>query len=171
VTPGTAVRDTLIIGLGNPLRGDDGVGITVARALAERVLPDGVEVVDGGTQGLGLVNVMEGRQRVILVDAADVGQAPGQFVRFALDEARLRGEDQPLSVHAAGLREALLLAQALGTLPDQIIIFGVQPASVDWDEALSPKIEATLPALVEAVLAEALQRDPLAKADGDSQPE
>jgi hydrogenase maturation protease len=171
MTLGTAARDTLIIGLGNPLRGDDGVGITVARALAERMLPDDVEVVDGGTQGLGLVNVMEGRQRVILVDAADVGRVPGQFVRFALDEAHLRGDDQPLSVHAAGLREALLLAQALGALPDQVIIFGVQPAKIDWDDALSPEIEATLPALVEAVLAEALHGGALAKTDGDSQPE
>jgi hydrogenase maturation protease len=169
VTPGTAAPDTLIIGLGNPLRGDDGVGITVARALAERMLPAGVEVVDGGTQGLGLVNVMEGRRRVILVDAANIGRAPGRFVRFALDEARLRGDDQPLSVHAAGLREALLLAQALGTLPDQVVIFGIQPASVDWDDALSPEIEAALPALVEAVLAEAFHRDPLAKTDGDWQ--
>lgn len=166
VTPGTAAPDTLIIGLGNPLRGDDGVGITVARALAERMLPAGVEVVDGGTQGLGLVNVMEGRRRVILVDAADVGQAPGKFIRFSLDEARLRGDDQPLSVHAAGVREALLLAQALGTLPDQVIIFGVQPANVDWDDALSPEIEAALPALVEAVRAEALQGDPLTRRRG-----
>jgi hydrogenase maturation protease len=171
VTLGTVVRDTLIVGVGNPLRGDDGVGTTVARALAERDLPAGVEVVDGGTQGLGLVSVMEGRQRVILVDAADVGRVPGQFVRFALDEAHLRGDDQPLSVHAAGLREALLLAQALGVLPDQVIIFGVQPARVDWDDALSPEIEAALPALVEAVLAEALHGGRLAKTDGDSQPE
>jgi hydrogenase maturation protease len=169
VAPGTAAPDTLIIGLGNPLRGDDGVGITVARALSERMLPAGVEVVDGGTQGLGLVSVMEGRRRVILVDAADVGQAPGTFVRFALHEARLRGDDQPLSVHAAGLREALLLAQALGTLPDQVIIFGVQPASVDWNDALSPEIKAALPALVKAVRAEALHRGPLAKTEGDPQ--
>lgn len=171
MTAGTAAQDTLIIGLGNPLRGDDGVGICVVRALAERSLPDGVEVMDGGTQGLGLVNLMEGRRRVILVDAASMGQNPGQFVRFALGEACLRGDDQPLSVHAAGLREALLLAQALRMLPDQLIIFGVQPAKVDWGDALSPEIEAALPALVEAVLAEAFHRGPLARTDGNSQPE
>jgi hydrogenase maturation protease len=145
---------TLVIGLGNPLRGDDGVGVRVAQILAEQTLPPGVEVVDGGTQGLGLVNLMEGWQRVILVDAAEVGKGPGQFVRFLLDEAQLLGDDQHVSVHAAGLRDALLLAQALKMLPGEIIIFGVQPANLKWDSALSPQVEATLPDLTEAVLTE-----------------
>jgi hydrogenase maturation protease len=150
----TSFPATLVIGLGNPLRGDDGVGVRVAQILAEQALSPGVEVMDGGTQGLGIVNLMEGRQRVIVVDAADVGRSPGQFVRFTLDEARLLGDDQHLSVHAAGLRDALLLAQALKMLPDQVIIFGVQPASLEWESTLSPQVEATLPDLIEAVLAE-----------------
>ncbi len=151
---------SLIIGLGSPLRGDDGVGVRVIEDLAERTLPDGVEVVDGGAQGLGLVSLMEGRRRVVFVDAADVGQAPGQFVRFTFDDVRsgsvaLLGAECSISVHAAGLRDALLLAQALGCLPDEVIIFGVQPANLDWEEGLSPQVEAVLPRLVEAVLAEA----------------
>jgi hydrogenase maturation protease len=151
---------SLIIGLGSPLRGDDGVGVRVVEALAKRTLPADVEVVDGGAQGLGLVSLMEGRRRVVFVDAADLGQAPGQFVRFTFDEVRsgsvrLLGDEHSISVHAAGLRDALLLAQALGCLPDETIIFGVQPASIDWEQGLSPQIEAVLPRLVEAVLAEA----------------
>ena len=149
----TSFSATLVIGLGNSLRGDDGVGVRVAQTLAEQVLPPGVEVIDGGMQGLGIVNLMEGRQRVIVVDAADVGRPPGQFVRFTLDEARLLGDDQHLSVHAAGLRDALLLAQALKMLPDEVIIFGVQPANLDWESTLSPQVEAILPDLIEAVLA------------------
>jgi hydrogenase maturation protease len=112
-------------------------------------------VVDGGTQGLGIVNLMEGWPRVILVDAADVGRPPGQFVRFTLDEARLLGHDRHLSVHAAGLRDALLLSQALKTLPSEVIIFGMQPAQFEWDSDLSPEVEAMLPKLIAAVLAEA----------------
>jgi hydrogenase maturation protease len=145
---------TVVIGLGNPLRGDDGVGVRVVEVLAAQPLPQDVEVVDGGTQGLGIVSLMEGRRRAIVVDAASVGRSPGQFVRFTLDEARLLGDDQPLSVHAAGLGDALLLAQVLGTLPDEVIIFGVQPSRVQWDSSLSPEVEAALPALIAAVLAE-----------------
>lgn len=153
---------TLVLGLGNPLRGDDGVGVRTAQLLAAQALPPGVEVVDGGTQGLGVVNLMEGRQRLIVVDAADVGRAPGQFVRFTLAETRLLGDpdqqdasdDRHLSVHAAGLRDALLLAGALKMLPDEVIIFGVQPATLEWDRTLSPEVEATLPGLIAAVLNE-----------------
>jgi hydrogenase maturation protease len=122
--------------------------------LAERTLPHGVEVVDGGTQGLGIVNLLEGRRRVIIVDTAEMGKAPGQFDRFTPHEARLLGEDQHLSVHAAGLRDALRLAQALEVLPKEIIIFGVQPANLEWDSTLSPEVEETLPNLLNAVLAE-----------------
>jgi hydrogenase maturation protease len=145
---------TLIIGLGNPLRGDDGVGVRVAQALAAQALPSSVEVMDGGTQGLGIVSLLEGRQRVIVVDAADVGRAPGQFVRFTLAETRLLGEDQHLSIHAAGLRDALLLAQALKVLPDDVVIFGVQPANLEWDNSLSPEVEDALPGLLASILAE-----------------
>jgi hydrogenase maturation protease len=136
------------------------VGVRVVEVLAERTLPLGVEVVDGGAQGLGLVSLMEGRRRVIFVDAADLGQAPGQFVRFTFDDVRsgsvrLLGDEHSISVHAAGLRDALLLAQALGCLPEEVIIFGVQPGNLDWEEGLSPQVEGILPHLIENVVAEA----------------
>jgi hydrogenase maturation protease len=146
--------DTLVIGLGNPLRGDDGIGVRVVQSLATQAVPDGVEVVDGGTEGLGLVNLMEGWPRVILVDAADMGRTPGEFVRFTLDEADLLGDDQHLSVHAAGPRDALLLAHVLQTLPDEIVIYGVQPANLDWDDELSPEVAAALPQIIRSILDE-----------------
>ncbi len=145
---------TLVIGLGNPLRGDDGVGVRVIQELATQALPPHVQVLDGGTPGLGLINLMEGRQRVILIDAANVGQSPGQFVRFLLDEVQLLGYNQHMSIHAAGLRDALLLAQALEMLPPEVIIFGVQPSQLDWASGLSPEVEAVLPNLLAAVLSE-----------------
>jgi hydrogenase maturation protease len=142
------------------LRGDDGVGLRVTELLAAQRLPKDVEVVEGGTQGLGIVSLMEGRQRVILVDAADVHEAPGQFVRFTLDEVDLLGEstllgyERQLSVHSAGLRDALLLARALGVLPQEVVVFGVQPAKIEWESTLSPEVEAALPGLLAAILAE-----------------
>jgi hydrogenase maturation protease len=154
MVPEASVCETLVIGVGNPLRGDDGVGARVAEVLAEQELPGDVEVVDGGIQGLGIVSLMEGRRRVILVDATDLGRAPGSIVRFTLEEVRLLGEAEHLSIHDAGLRDALLLAKALGTLPEEVIIFGVQPAKTEWAYGLSPEVEAELPALVEAILME-----------------
>jgi hydrogenase maturation protease len=152
--PGENRPTTLVVGLGNPLRGDDGVGVRVVQALGERGLPEGVEVVDAGTPGLGLIGLMEGCQRVLVVDAANVNRIPGQFVRFTGDELLLRGDRQSLSIHAAGLEDALLLAQALDLLPRELIVFGVQPANLNWDSSLSPEVQASLPSLVEAVLSE-----------------
>jgi hydrogenase maturation protease len=140
------------------MRGDDGVGVRVTQMLMSKDLPDGVQVVDGGTRGLGLVSLMEGWQRVILVDAADVGRAPGRFVRFTPQETQLLGKDLHLSAHEAGLRDALLLAEALNLLPEEIVIYGVQPASLDWEDRLSPQVEATIPVLVGSILDE-LQAD------------
>jgi len=147
-------HSTLIIGLGNPLRGDDGVGVCVAQTLLKQKLPPNVRVIDGGTQGLGLVNLIEGWQKVIIVDAAEIGQSPGQFVRFTLDEAYLSEVDQALSVHAAGLYDALLLAQALKILPPEVIIFGVQAANLAWENTLTPEVEAAIPNLLNAILVE-----------------
>jgi len=165
VTFDTTARDTLIVGLGNPLRGDDGVGLRVVQSLAMQELPLGVELADGGTQGLELVNLMEGWQRVILVDAANVGKTHGEFVRFGLDEARLLGSNDQISVHAAGLRDALLLAQVLGVLPKEVVIYGVQPARLDWDAELSPQVEAAVPEIARCILNE-LQKRSLSVDDG-----
>lgn len=146
---------TLILGLGNPLRGDDGVGPRVVAELLRRGLPDGVEAVDGGTGGLDLLYLLEGRERAIIVDAALLGRNPGEFVRFTPEEAHLVESPVSLSSHTAGLADALALARALGRRLPEIIIYGVQPERMDWEEGLSPAVEAALPQIVTAILKEA----------------
>jgi len=142
------------LGLGNPLRGDDGVGPRLVEELTRRRLPEGVMALDGGTGGLDLLQVLEGWQRVVVVDAADVGREPGQFVRFTPDQARLAQAAERFSLHHAGLGEVLALANALGRALPHMVIFGVQPAEVGWREGLSPAVETALSALVDAVLEE-----------------
>lgn len=144
----------LVLGLGNPLRGDDGVGPRLVEDLTRRGLPGGVTALDGGTGGLGLLQVLEGWQRVVVVDAADVGREPGQFVRFTPDQARLAQAADHFSLHNAGLGEILALANALGRTLPHMVIFGVQPAEVGWGQGLSPAVEIMLPALADAVLEE-----------------
>ena len=145
---------TLILGLGNPLRGDDGVGPFVVKALLDRGLPQGVKALDAGSGGLALLQIMEGWDRVLVVDAADVGRQPGQFVRFRPDQAELGQRSDGLSFHETGLADALTLARALDQPLPEIIIFGVQPAHMDWGQGLSPDVSAAVPALMEAILSE-----------------
>lgn len=150
----------LVLGLGNTLRGDDGVGPRVVEELTCRGLPEGVMALDGGTGGLAVLHVLEGWQRVVVVDAADVGLEPGQFACFGPDQVRSAGAADRFSLHHAGLGEVLALADALGRTLPEMVIFGVQPAEIGWREGLSPAVAATLPALVDAVIEETKRRKP-----------
>jgi hydrogenase maturation protease len=144
----------LVLGLGNPLRGDDGVGPRIIEELARRGLPEGVTALDVGNAGLDLLNVLEGWERAVIVDAAEMGREPGCFVRFTPDEVRLARSDDRHSLHDAGLSEALALADALGRTLPELVIFGVQPAEVGWKAGLSSAVEAVIPALADAVMEE-----------------
>ena len=151
----STVKPVLILGLGNPLQGDDGVGCRVAQELEGHTLPDEVEVMDGGTPGVGLLNLFEGRQRVIIVDAAEMGQAAGSVVRFRPEDVTLTGSAQRFSLHRSGVADALALASELKLALPEIVVFGVQPECVDWNDSLSPHVQAAVPQVIQAVLNEA----------------
>lgn len=142
----------LILGLGNPLQADDGIGCRVAEALTARELPPEVEALDGGTPGIGLLNLLEGRQRVIIVDAAEMGRAPGEVVRFRPEEVILTGSAERFSLHRTAVADALALAHALNLPLPEIVFYGVQPGRTGWSDELGPEAAAALPGLVEAIL-------------------
>jgi hydrogenase maturation protease len=146
------MNDTLILGLGNPLRGDDGIGPAVIAWLHTRQLPRHVVAVDGATGGLELALTMMGYDRVLIVDAADMHRQPGEWVRFRPDLTRLDDAEPLLSMHDAGLAEALALAASLKLLPESVVIFGVQPAQIDWSPGLSAAVAAAVPAVGGEVL-------------------
>ncbi len=148
-----------VIGIGNPLRGDDGVGPQVIEELTRRGLPEGVTPLDEGIGGLTLLQVLEGWKRVVVIDVADIGREPGQFARFTPDQARLAQAPDRFSLHHAGLSEVLALADALDRPLPEMVIFGVQPAEVGWGDGLSPAVEAALPALADAILEEITGED------------
>jgi hydrogenase maturation protease len=144
----------IVLGLGNSLRGDDGIGPAVIEWLDRQELPPGVEAIDGGTAGLDIVSALMGRERAIIVDAANVGRAPGQWVRFTPAVAQLKENDTTLSLHSAGLAEALALGAALKVLPPTIIIYGVQPQNLDWSAQLSDEVQAVVTEVGQAILRE-----------------
>ncbi len=148
------MKPTLILGLGNPLQADDGIGCRAAEQLEKCTLPDNVQVLDGGTPGVGLVNLFEGRERVIIIDAAEMGREPGTVVRFQPEDVALTGSIDRVSLHRSGVADALNLARALSIELPEIVVFGVQPARVEWDAALSPAAQAAIPHLIDAVLTE-----------------
>jgi hydrogenase maturation protease len=150
----TRSADTLVLALGNPLRGDDGVGEAVLAALAQAALPPNTTLLDGGTPGLETALLLQGYARAIIIDAAEMGRAPGEWVRFTPQTAHIQGADLRSTLHSAGLAEALALGEALDLLPPEIVIYGVQPETIGWQPGLSAPVEAAVPPVCAAVLKE-----------------
>jgi hydrogenase maturation protease len=148
---------TVVLGLGNLLMADDGVGlIALARLEEEWFVPRDVELVDGGTWGMNLLPVIEKADRVIFLDAIDLGDPPGTLIRLEGDEIpRFLG--MKLSPHQIDLREVLALAELRGTLPGELVALGIQPARVELSTTLSPVVEARLDQVVH-MAAETLMR-------------
>ena len=94
--------------------------------------------MDAGTPGVGLINLLEGRQRAIIVDAAEMGRQPGEVVRFRPEDVVLTGSTERFSLHRTAVADALALAHALNLPLPEIVFFGVQPGYVGWrDETQS----------------------------------
>lgn len=146
---------TLVLALGNPLRGDDGIGAAVLDALTRGPLPAGVTLIDGGTAGLETVLTLQGYDRALIIDAAYMGRSPGSWECFTPESVHLEAGNLALrgTVHYAGLAEALALGAALNTLPPTIMIFGVQPESIGWTQGLSTAAAAVIPEVAAAVAA------------------
>ncbi len=145
---------TLILGIGNILLRDEGVGVRVIEAMHGLPLPEGVEILDGGTSGADLVDAVAGRRKVIVVDAVKADAEPGTVLRFS-DKDLIARTEGTFSLHEFGLLETLQAAAHLDCAPREVVIYGVQPADISSGLELSPQIAAIVPALVQRVLEEA----------------
>lgn len=147
----TEPATTVVIGLGNPLMGDDGVGLAALAALREADdLGPGVELVDGGTWGMNLLPVIEGAAHVIFLDAIRYGTTPGTVVVLSREELP-RGLAHKLSPHQIDLREVLALGELRGTLPARMVAIGIEPAAVEMTTELSTVVADAMPELLERV--------------------
>ncbi len=143
----------LVLGVGNLLLSDEGVGVRVAEALEARyVLPVEVSVIDGGTAGMELLEPIANADRMILLDAVTADHPPGTLVT-------MEGEDLPaffrtrLSPHQLGLPEVLATATLTGDLPNEMVLFGVVPESLKTGMELSSTVAGTVDELLGHVTA------------------
>ena len=141
----------VVLGLGNPLMGDDGLGLAALERLRERWEIPGVELVDGGTWGMNLLPLVEESTNLILLDAIRSGDAPGTLVEWERDRLP-RYLSLKLSPHQIDLREVLALAEWRDTMPEEIVAIGLAPRDVVMTTSLSPEVESGLDQVVEATL-------------------
>ncbi len=143
----------VVIGIGNPLRGDDGVGVRAIESLRGFQL-DGVELLEGMTYGIDLLPYIEGRKKVIFIDAIDAGDEPGAVFRFSPHEVRQKRRVPSLSLHDFGLYDLIASAELLERCPEEIIIIAVQIKSLEAGTKLSKEVENALPHVRRLVLEE-----------------
>ena len=142
--------NTLILGIGNLLLSDEGVGVHVARALAQRELPPDVSVVEAGTAFLDVLPDIEKADRILLVDAMEGGGAPGSVYRVPFEQCR--HPDMLASLHGFDMSRVLFMAG--NNRNPEVTVFGVEPAKIEWGTEVSPAVQRTLPALEKAIVRE-----------------
>lgn len=147
----TPSLNVLVLGVGNMLLTDEGVGGRVVEELLRQWrIPEGVEVVDGGTMGMDLLPYMDDRSHLLIVDAIKTSQTPGHAVRLPLDDPPAFFRTM-ISPHQLGLSEVLGVAELTDTMPPNIVLFGMEPVSLDTAIGLTPLVEENVPVLVNMV--------------------
>ncbi len=148
-------KTILVLGVGNLLLKDEGVGVHVARRLQDMELPSHVEVLDGATAGLDLLDYIEGRNKLVIVDTVKAGRPPGTIYRMTIEDI----ENEPktlISLHDIDVPHLLNVADMLGIeKPADIVVIGIEPKDMESASLeLSPEIEAQIPNVIKLVMKE-----------------
>jgi len=146
-------RPILVLGIGNILLRDEGVGVRVIEQMQKMLLPEEVELVDGGTAGADLLDVLAERQKVIVVDAVQADCDPGTVLRFTADDL-VQPDRVGISLHELGLGQALTMTKQLGCAPGNVVVLGIKPKDIACGLDLSPEIASCVPEVIRLVLEE-----------------
>ena len=145
---------TMVLGIGNLVMSDDGVGVQVLQRMQRECrFPAGVELLDGGTLGLDLLPRLEGVDHLLVVDAVETGKAPGTLVRL-VDEEIPQALATKVSPHQMGLQDLLVVARLQGFAPQEMVLWGVQPESIEMGMELSDPVNSQVEILIEKTLEE-----------------
>ncbi len=147
----------LVLGVGNVLLSDEGIGVRIVEELEHRFrFPEEVEILDGGTSGIELLRYFDGRDNLIIIDAVRAGHPPGTVMR-------IEGADVPatfetrITPHQLGLSDLLATAKLTDNMPANLVLFGIEPKSLETGLVFSPEVEGAVDKVVVHV-AEELRR-------------
>ena len=142
----------VVLGLGNILLSDEGVGVHAVNALIKQyIFTPPVEFIDGGTMGLDLLPLFQSRDRLLIIDAVDFGKAPGHI--GVLEGDKIPSVLNPkLSAHHIGLSDILFAAKLMRETPPEVRLIGIQPKSLETGLDMTPEIQVKLNTLIDLVL-------------------
>ncbi len=142
-----------ILGVGNILMQDEGVGVHAVRAFQERyAVPEGVEIVDGGTTGFGLLEYFEDRDKVLIVDAVNFGKEPG-YIDMVENESIPARFGTKASMHHLGLLEVISVTNLMGSGPKELCLIGIQPKTMELGLDMTPEMRDKINAIIERMVA------------------
>ena len=148
-------KSTVVLGLGNPLMADEGIGVYLLERLAEQAAQyDDVDFIDAGTGGMSVLHLIDGRAKAVFIDCAFMDEEPGTLRRFTPEDVRSTKVLAHQSLHDADLLHILTLAEQFGQRPDDVVIFGIQPKEVRPGSTLTEEIGAVIARVIEQVLVE-----------------
>jgi hydrogenase maturation protease len=138
VTDQTHRKDVVVIGLGNPLLSDEGIGVHLIRKLSENQdkFPF-VEFIDAGTGGMTVLHLIANRKKAVIIDCVKMGKKPGTIKQFEPADVQTAKKMMHFSLHEADILRIIELSRQLGECPGQIVIFGVEPESLELGQNLS----------------------------------
>jgi len=140
----------LILGVGNLLLSDEGVGVHIAQQMMAMEMPPEVQVVEGGTDGFGRIDVIVQAERMILIDAVKGGGEPGSIYRFEIEDCPPYPDIFKTSIHQISILEVINLSSLIGSTPRTTII-GIEPACMEMGMNLSPVVAAKIPTVIRMV--------------------
>ena len=144
----------LVLGIGNILLQDEGLGVRAVEAILNRYdIPPGIELLDGGTAGMSLMEFMAGREQLIIVDAVQTGEPPGSLVSMREDDVPAYFHTH-ITPHDIGLADVLATLHLTGETPDHILLLGLVPEALELSLELSQTVTDKLDALIDSVVAE-----------------
>ena len=141
----------MVLGLGNLVHSDDGVGVhAIQSLLSDPRVPASVTLLDGGTQGLSLIPHISGYSRLLVIDAVNAGEKPGTLLRF--EGRALNGLPGKSTVHQLGFADLMVAMRLLGEPPEEVVVIGVEPVSTEWGTQLTQPVQEALPSLLDAII-------------------
>ena len=147
---GLPAKKILVLGVGNPFRRDDGIGPAVIQRLQAEQELEGIDLRDGGTDGLSLLDYLKGYDHALIIDAVEMGLSPGEIRMFSPEEAKLTIRTDALSTHGFGLAEVIGLMDTLD-IQTNLRIIGVQAKDISFGEEMSPEVASKIEEIIELV--------------------
>lgn len=153
-------KPVIVIGLGNPLMGDEGIGVVLIEKLTKLAdqgkIPDAenVQFHDGGVGGMNLLHILAGRKKAVLIDCAGMGTEPGTIRRFTPDQVRTVKQLAHQSLHEMDILKVIDLARQLDQCPDEVVFFGIEPLEITPRMDLSETLKAQIDRYTQVILEE-----------------